>query len=178
MGREWGTKGVRVNAIRPGFFPTGGTAKTSLPKIERPPSWHTPMARYRGWRTCWRGNLLDIWRSVFCHGFWITVDGGFSCMTIWYQNEAYTAPALSRSQRVFCLVHKFLPGKTGFHWDTFLPKSRWVNVGQGGFGQNVTIGCARNIKIKNVTFDRGCELNACGGTLEIESDCKFNRNDR
>ena len=34
------------------------------------------------------------------------------------------------------------------------------------FGQNVTIDCARNIKIKkNVTFDYGCELNACGGNL-------------
>ena len=45
------------------------------------------------------------------------------------------------------------------------------------FGQYVTIGCARNIKIKkNVTFGRGCELYACGGTLTIESNCKFNSN--
>ena len=53
-----------------------------------------------------------------------------------------------------------------------------MNVGSGvRFGRNVTIDCARNIKIKkNVTFDRGCELNACGGTLVIDSDCKFNRN--
>ena len=37
LGREWGTQGVRVNAIRPGFFPTEWTEKTSLPKNVRLP---------------------------------------------------------------------------------------------------------------------------------------------
>ena len=45
LGREWGTKGVRVNAIRPGFSQLSGTAKISFPKIEKQPSldthqWH------------------------------------------------------------------------------------------------------------------------------------------
>jgi len=71
-----------------------------------------------------------------------------------------------------------LPGKTGSSLRYLFAQVAMGECGSGvRFGQNVTIGCARNIKIKkNVTFDRGCELNACGGTLEIESDCKFNRN--
>jgi acetyltransferase-like isoleucine patch superfamily enzyme len=71
-----------------------------------------------------------------------------------------------------------LPGKTGSALRYLFAKVSMGECGSGvRFGQNVTIGCAQNIKIKkNVTFDRGCDLNACGGTLTIGSDCKFNRN--
>ena len=71
-----------------------------------------------------------------------------------------------------------LPGKTGSALRYLFARSTMGECGPGvRFGQNVTVDCARNINIKkNVTFDRGCELNACGGTLIIDSDCKFNRN--
>ena len=71
-----------------------------------------------------------------------------------------------------------LPGKTGSALRYIFARSTMGECGPGvRFGQNVTIGCAQNIKIKkNVIFGRGCELNACGGTLIIDSDCKFNRN--
>ena len=71
-----------------------------------------------------------------------------------------------------------LPGKTGSALRYLFARSTMGECGPGvRFGQNVTINCARNINLKkNVTFDRGCELNACGGTLIIGSNCKFNRN--
>ena len=47
LGREWGTQGVRVNAIRPGFFPTDWNKKNFLTE-ERISDIlnHTPMARF------------------------------------------------------------------------------------------------------------------------------------
>ena len=71
-----------------------------------------------------------------------------------------------------------LPGKTGSALRYLFARITMGECGPGvRFGQNITIDCARNISLKkNVTFDRGCELNACGGTLIIGSNCKFNRN--
>ena len=47
LGREWGTKGVRVNAIRPGFFPTEWNRKNFITKDrEAAILAHTPMARF------------------------------------------------------------------------------------------------------------------------------------
>lgn len=71
-----------------------------------------------------------------------------------------------------------LPGKTGSALRYLFAQAAMGECGSGvRFGQYVTIGCARNIKIKkNVTFGRGCELYACGGALTIESGCKFNSN--
>ena len=71
-----------------------------------------------------------------------------------------------------------LPGKTGSALRYLFARSTMSECGRGTrFGQNVTIGCARSLKIKNnVSFDSGCELNACGGSLTIDSDCKFNKN--
>lgn len=84
LGREWGTKGVRVNAIRPGFFPTEWNKKNFITKDrEEDILRHTPMKRY--------GEVKElvgaiIWlasdASSFVTGAEITVDGGFSCMTI------------------------------------------------------------------------------------------------
>jgi acetyltransferase-like isoleucine patch superfamily enzyme len=75
------------------------------------------------------------------------------------------------------LIFSF-PGKTGSALRYLFARIAIGECEPGvRFGQNVSICCAQNIKIKkNVAFDRGCELNACGGTLTIESDCKFNRN--
>ena len=47
LGREWGTKGVRVNAIRPGFLPTEWNRKNFItPEREAAILGHTPMARF------------------------------------------------------------------------------------------------------------------------------------
>lgn len=84
LGREWATKGVRVNAIRPGFFPTEWNRKNFItPEREAAILGHTPMARY--------GEVAEltgalIWlaseASSFVTGAEIAVDGGFSAMTI------------------------------------------------------------------------------------------------
>jgi NAD(P)-dependent dehydrogenase (short-subunit alcohol dehydrogenase family) len=84
LGREWGTKGVRVNALRPGFFPTEWNRKNFItPEREAAILDHTPMARYGE-----PGELIGatIWLASDAAGFVtgaeIAVDGGFSCMTI------------------------------------------------------------------------------------------------
>ena len=84
LGREWGEKGVRVNALRPGFFPTEWNRKNFItPDRERSILGHTPMARYGEPKelvgaTIW----LASDASSFVTGTEIVIDGGFSCMTI------------------------------------------------------------------------------------------------
>jgi len=84
LGREWGTKGVRVNALRPGFFPTEWNRKNFItPEREKAILGHTPMNRYGEpdeltGATLW----LASDASSFVTGAEIAVDGGFSCMTI------------------------------------------------------------------------------------------------
>ena len=84
LGREWGSRGVRVNALRPGFFPTEWNRKNFI-TAERGAAilGHTPMARY--------GEPIELIGAVlwlasdaagFVTGAEIAVDGGFSCMTI------------------------------------------------------------------------------------------------
>ena len=84
LAREWGTKGVRVNAIRPGFFPTDWNLKNFIDdKRKKEILGHTPMHRF--------GNPDELtgailWLSSDAAGFVtgseVSVDGGFSCMTI------------------------------------------------------------------------------------------------
>ena len=84
LAREWGTKGVRVNAIRPGFFPTDWNLKNFIDdKRKKEILGHTPMNRF--------GNPDELtgailWLSSdaasFVTGSEVSVDGGFSCMTI------------------------------------------------------------------------------------------------
>ena len=47
LGREWAAQGVRVNALRPGFFPTEWNRQNFItPERERAILGHTPMARF------------------------------------------------------------------------------------------------------------------------------------
>jgi NAD(P)-dependent dehydrogenase (short-subunit alcohol dehydrogenase family) len=84
LAREWATQGVRVNALRPGFFPTDWSREHFItPDRERAILGHTPMGRY--------GRPEELVSAViwlasdgasFVTGAEIPVDGGFSCMTI------------------------------------------------------------------------------------------------
>lgn len=84
IAREFGETGVRVNSLRPGFFPTEWNKKNFL-SPERTASIlnHTPMKRF--------GEPEELvgavqWllsdASKFVTGSEIVVDGGFSCQTI------------------------------------------------------------------------------------------------
>lgn len=84
LGREWGTQGVRVNAIRPGFFPTEWNRKNFITK-EREAAilGHTPMARYGEVHEL-VGALIYLASDAasFVTGAEMAVDGGYSAMTI------------------------------------------------------------------------------------------------
>lgn len=84
LGREWGTKGVRVNAIRPGFLPTSWNRKNFItPEREAAILNHTPMERF-GEPSELVGAIIWLASEAasFVTGAEIAVDGGFSCMTI------------------------------------------------------------------------------------------------
>ncbi len=84
LGREWATKGVRVNAIRPGFLPTDWNRKNFItPEREAAILRHTPMARF-GDPAELSGCILWLASdgASFVTGAEMAVDGGFSCMTI------------------------------------------------------------------------------------------------
>ena len=83
LGREWAKKGVRVNAVRPGFFPNEFFKNSISKEREVAILRHTPMERFGKPK-----ELLGaiFWlasdASSFVTGAEISVDGGFSCMTI------------------------------------------------------------------------------------------------
>lgn len=84
LAREWGTKGVRVNALRPGFFPTEWSMKHFItPEREAAIHGHTAMKRY-GRPEELVGAVLWLFSDAasFVTGAEIPVDGGFSAMTI------------------------------------------------------------------------------------------------
>ena len=84
IAREWATRGVRVNALRPGFFPTEWNRKNFItPEREKAILGHTPMGRYGEPEELVGAVLwLASEASGFVTGAEIAVDGGFSCMTI------------------------------------------------------------------------------------------------
>ena len=90
LAREWATRGVRVNAISPGFFP--GEQNRALlfdqqgEYTERGQQiiGHTPMARFGdpqelAGAVIW---LASAVASSFVTGQNIVIDGGFSTTTI------------------------------------------------------------------------------------------------
>lgn len=84
LAREWATQGVRVNALRPGFFPTKWSQEHFITEArEQAILGHTPMARYGQ-----PAELVGcvIWlasdASGFVTGAEIAVDGGFSAMSL------------------------------------------------------------------------------------------------
>ena len=84
LAREWAPHGVRVNAIRPGFFPTEWNKKNFITKErEKQILGHTPMNRYGNVEELVGGAVyLSSQASSFVTGSEIAIDGGFSCMTI------------------------------------------------------------------------------------------------
>lgn len=84
LAREWGNKGVRVNSIRPGFFPTEWSRENFITRErEQAILTHTPMARYGRPKELVGAVLwLASDAASFVTGSEIAVDGGFSCMTI------------------------------------------------------------------------------------------------
>lgn len=84
LAREWAPHHVRVNALRPGFFPTEWSMKHFITK-EREAAIlrHTPMGRY-GHPSELVGAVLWLFSDAasFVTGAEIEVDGGFTAMTI------------------------------------------------------------------------------------------------
>ncbi len=84
IAREWAPFNVRVNALRPGFFPTQWSMKHFIdPKRKAAILGHTPMGRF-GKPEELVGAVLWLASdaSRFVTGSEVHVDGGFTCMTI------------------------------------------------------------------------------------------------
>ena len=84
LAREWAKSNVRVNALRPGFFPTKWNIKNFIDnKRKKQILNHTPMNRFGETSELIGGALyLASDASKFVTGTELTIDGGFSCMTI------------------------------------------------------------------------------------------------
>lgn len=82
--REFAKNNVRINAIRPGFFPTEWNKKNFIDKARKLKILnHTPMGRF-GLPNELVGGIIWLCSdtSSFVTGIELTIDGGFSAMTI------------------------------------------------------------------------------------------------
>ncbi len=94
VARELATTGLRVNALRPGFFPTEWNKKHFITsEREQAILNHTAMKRY-GKPEELVGAVLWLLSDAasFVTGAEIAVDGGFSAMTILRVPLRYGAP--------------------------------------------------------------------------------------
>lgn len=84
LAREWAPFGVRVNALRPGFFPTQWSMRHFIDEARKTKILgHTPMGRF-GRPQELAGAVLWLASDAasFVTGAIIAVDGGFTAMTI------------------------------------------------------------------------------------------------
>ena len=84
LGREWAAQGVRVNALKPGFFPTEWSMKHFIDAGRKKKILgHTPMGRFgRPEELVGAALWLCSDEASFVTGSVVTVDGGFTAMTI------------------------------------------------------------------------------------------------
>ena len=84
LAREWGPFNVRVNALRPGFFPTEWSMQNFIDDDRKGKIMgHTPMARFgRPEELIGAVLWLASDSASFVTGSVIAVDGGFTAMTI------------------------------------------------------------------------------------------------
>ena len=84
LAREWASFNVRVNALRPGFFPTAWSMQHFIDERRKGAILnHTPMGRF-GQPEELVGAVLWLASDAasFVTGSIVTVDGGFTAMTI------------------------------------------------------------------------------------------------
>ncbi len=84
LAREWAPHNVRVNAIRPGFFPAEQNRRVLTPERIAKVMAHTPMNRF-GEANELIGAAIYLASdraASFVTGAILSVDGGFSAMTI------------------------------------------------------------------------------------------------
>jgi len=84
LAREWAPKGIRVNALSPGFFPAEQNKKVLTPDRVENIMRHTPMGRF-GTPDELAGAVLLLASpkaGSFLTGHNLLVDGGFTAMTI------------------------------------------------------------------------------------------------
>jgi NAD(P)-dependent dehydrogenase (short-subunit alcohol dehydrogenase family) len=84
LAREWGTRGIRVNALSPGFFPAEQNKKVLTPDRVENIMRHTPMNRFGSPEELAGGILLLASPAAgsFLTGHNLLIDGGFTAMTI------------------------------------------------------------------------------------------------
>ena len=84
LGREWAAKGIRVNALTPGFFPAEQNRKILTPERTRQILNHTPAGRFGEAHELVGAALLlaSSKAGSFINGAEYVVDGGFLSMTI------------------------------------------------------------------------------------------------